>query len=101
MKRIPGTTIRTFNSAAEAFMELSQGGCFAMVNDRPVNEYFLAQKSSKGMGLTEMPYVLSEDQYGFAVNKQNGELLAQLNSTLDAMKADGSFDKIYRKWFGS
>ena len=53
------------------------------------------------MGLTEMPYVLSEDQYGFAVNKQNGELLAQLNSTLDAMKADGSFDKIYRKWFGS
>ena len=55
MKRIPGATIRTFNSAAEAFMELSQGGCFAMVNDRPVNEYFLAQKSSKGMGLTEMP----------------------------------------------
>ena len=101
MKRIPGATIRTFNSAAEAFMELSQGGCFAMVNDRPVNEYVLAQKSSKGLGLTEMPYVLSEDQYGFAVNKQNGELLAQLNSTLDAMKADGSFDKIYRKWFGS
>ena len=32
---------------------------------------------------------------------KRGELLAQLNSTLDAMKADGSFDKIYRKWFGS
>lgn len=101
MKRIPGTTIRTFNSAAEAFMELSQGGCFAMVNDRPVNEYFLAQNSSKGMGLVEMPYVLSEDQYGFAVNKGSTALLAELDSTLDAMKADGTYEKIYRKWFGN
>lgn len=101
MKRIPGVDVRTFNSAAEAFMELSKGGCFAMVNDRPVNEYFLAQKSSKGMGLVEMPYVLSEDQYGFAVNKESSQLLAQLDSTLDAMKADGTYEKIYRKWFGS
>ena len=99
MKRIPGTTIRTFNSAAEAFMELSQGGCFAMVNDRPVNEYFLAQKSSKGMGLTEMPYVLSEDQYGFAVKKGNKELLDKLNKGLEAVRQAGEDKKIYSKWF--
>ena len=33
MKRIPGTTVRTFNSAADAFLELNKGGCFAMLNE--------------------------------------------------------------------
>lgn len=101
MSKIPGVKIRTFNSAAEAFMEISQGGCYAMVNDKPVNEYFLNQKSSSGMNLKEVPVVLSEDQYGFAIRKGNMALRDRLNKALDEVKADGTYDKIYAKWFST
>lgn len=101
MSKLPGVKIRTFNSAAEAFLEISQGGCYAMVNDKPVNEYFLKQNSAQGKNLQEVPVVLSEDQYGFAVNKKNTALVERLNKALDAVRADGTYDRIYAKWFSA
>ena len=100
MKRIPGTTVRTFNSAADAFLELNKGGCFAMLNDGPVNKYFLTQKASKSMNLTALDFVVSDDFYGMAVQKGNKKLLKELDDALDEMRADGTFQKIYDKWFG-
>jgi polar amino acid transport system substrate-binding protein len=35
------------------------------------------------------------EQYGIAVKKGNTELLAKLNKGLAAIKADGTYDKIY------
>lgn len=100
MKRIPNTTIRTFNSAADAFLELNKGGCYAMLNDGPVNKYFLRQPASRSMNLVALDWVVSDDQYGFAVQKGNKELLQTLDRTLDEMKKDGTYDRIYDKWFG-
>ena len=100
MKRIPGTTVRTFNSAADAFLELNKGGCFAMLTDGPVNKYFLTQKASKSMNLTALDFVVSDDFYGMAVQKGNKKLLKELDDALDEMRADGTFQKIYDKWFG-
>lgn len=99
-QKIPGTTIRTFNSAAEAFLEINQKGCYAMVNDKPVNEYFLTQKAAKNLNLKEVPIVLSADNYGFAVQKGNTKLLQRLNEALKAVRQDGTYKKIYTKWFG-
>lgn len=101
MKRIPNTTIRTFNSAADAFLELNKNGCYAMLNDGPVNKYFLRQKASESMNLVALDWVVSDDQYGFAVKKGNAELLKKLDAALDAMKKDGTYDRIYDKWFGA
>ena len=100
MKRIPGTKIRTFNSAADAFLELNKGGCYAMLNDGPVNRYFLKQPASKSMNLTALDFVVSDDFYGMAVQKGNKKLLERLDKSLASIKADGTFDKIYEKWFG-
>lgn len=101
MSKIPGVRIRTFNSAAEAFLEINQKGCYAMVNDRPVNEYFLTQKASKNLALREESLELSADQYGFAVQKGNKALKERLDRALDEVKADGTYDRIYKKWFGT
>lgn len=97
---IPGVKLRTFNSATEAFMEIDQRGCYAMINDKPVNEYFLASKQAKNMNLAEVKIVLSEDNYGFALKKGNDKLKARLEKALDEVVADGTYEKIYNKWFG-
>lgn len=101
MSKIPGVKLRTFNSAAEAFLEINQGGCYAMINDRPVNEYFLTQKASKNLKLKELPYIYKSDEYGIAVRKGNQALLDRLNKALEEVRADGTYDKIYDKWFGN
>lgn len=98
-QRLKGTKIRTFNSASEAFLEVNQKGCWAMVNDKPVNEYFLTQKAARNLNLREVPVILSEDDYGFAVQKGNA-LRERLNKALKAVREDGTYKKIYVKWFG-
>jgi polar amino acid transport system substrate-binding protein len=40
------------------------------------------------------------EQYGFAVKKGNAELLGKMNEGIAAIKADGSYDAIYKKYFG-
>ena len=41
------------------------------------------------------------EQYGFAVKKGNTELLGKLNKGLADIKADGTYNQIYTKYFGA
>jgi polar amino acid transport system substrate-binding protein len=41
------------------------------------------------------------EQYGFAVKKDgNDALLDTVNQILEDAKADGTYDEIFKKWFG-
>jgi len=42
-----------------------------------------------------------KNYYALAVAKNKPELLKQLNAGIEQVKADGTFDKIYQKWFKS
>ncbi len=44
--------------------------------------------------------ILSVEDYGFALKKGNKELKKRLEKALDAVVADGTYKKIYQKWFG-
>ena len=42
-----------------------------------------------------------KEYYGFAVKKgRSDELLSKINAGIAAIKADGTYQKIYDKWFG-
>lgn len=43
---------------------------------------------------------LSEEEYAFAINKDNADLLASANAYLAEIKTNGTFDGIVNKWFG-
>ena len=43
---------------------------------------------------------LTQEEYAFAVNKNNAELLASANAYLAEIKTNGAFDAIVNKWFG-
>ena len=42
-----------------------------------------------------------KNYYALAVAKNKPELLKQLNAGIEQVKADGTVDKIYQKWFKS
>lgn len=97
-KKIQGATVREFNSSAEAFMELKAGGADAVVNDLPVNEYYIAKSGAKDAKV--VGDVLSAEEYGIAVAKSNTELTEKLNKAFEEIKKNGEYEKIYLKWFG-
>ncbi|WP_371375997.1 basic amino acid ABC transporter substrate-binding protein [Sporomusa aerivorans] len=97
-KKIKDAKVREFNSASEAFLELKAGGADAVVNDLPVNEYYLAKGGNKDAKL--VGEVLNAEEYGIAVAKKNTELAGKINKALDELKQNGEYAKIYEKWFG-
>lgn len=97
-KTIKDAKVRDFNSATEAYMELKAGGVDAVVNDLPVNQYYLAKGGDKDAKI--VGEVLNSESYGIAVSKKNPELTAKINKALDELKANGEYGKIYEKWFG-
>ena len=43
----------------------------------------------------------NSEYFGFAVKKGNKELAQKIDSAPEAMRKDGTYDKIYAKWFGA
>jgi ABC-type amino acid transport substrate-binding protein len=50
-------------------------------------------------GIEVAEKVPTEEAYGIAVAKDNTELLEQINEGLAATLEDGTYEKIYEKWF--
>ncbi len=98
-ENIEGATVTQFNSAPESYLELKSGGCVAAINDKPVNDYYIAV--TKSTDIISLPGTLTAESYGIAVNKNNPEMLQLINDGFAKIKADGTYDKLYQKWFGA
>lgn len=97
VRKIDGVIVKDMPSSAETFLELRAGGVDAVVNDRPVNEYYLAQNKQKDM--KELEDLLTSEDYGIAVLKKNTALLKEIDQALTNLNKNGEYQKIYKKWF--
>lgn len=97
--RVKDAKVTEFNSITEAFMELKAGGCAAVINDKPVVDYYLVRRGDDSV--MTLPQVFDAENYGMAVKKGNKALLDKLNEGLKEIKANGEYDRIYAKWFGA
>lgn len=98
-QKIKGADVKALNSSADTFLELEAGHVDAVINDRPVNDYFMVQ--SKSQDLKRLDDSLTSEEYGFAMKKGNTELAQKVNAALKTLKENGEYDKIYEKWFGT
>ena len=67
------------------------------------NGYVLAYAAKQQPGF-KMRSIVAENEkkdFAFAVKKGNTELLEKLNKGLQTVKSDGTYDKLFDKWFGS
>ena len=97
VKKIEGVNVRELNSSADTFLELNAGGVDAVVNDKPVNENYIA--TSGDGNVKELADRLTSEQYGIAVSKGNTELVKKIDDALKALHENGKYDEIYKKWF--
>ena len=77
-------------------MQLINGDVAAVINDKPVTESYMKKQPDKIKMVGE---ALNAENYGFAVQKGNQELLDKINAGLKNIKDDGTFDELVNEWF--
>lgn len=92
--------VKRFESTPLALQELQAGGVDAVVADNGVIENYVTNNTSAKFK-TVSDESFAAEQYGLAVRKGNTELLEKLNKGLADIKADGTYDQIYAKYFGA
>lgn len=98
-KAVPGSTVKEIDSNAQLFNELNAGTIDAIIIDRAVGMYYLKQGADKDMKIVGEPTKSTGTVLAF--RKDDKELVDKANQALKEMRADGTYQKIYDKWFGA
>jgi len=97
-KSVPGSTTKELDSNSQIFMELQAGTVDAAIMDTAVAKYYLKQGADKDLKLVGEPMQAEGVVLGF--KKDNTKLRDDVNKALKELKEDGTYKKLYEKWFG-
>lgn len=91
-----GINVVTYPGAAEVLADLAVGRIDAGYNDKLLVSYLIKSQNLpiRGAGLGQA------DAMGIAIKKSNTALKAAIDRALLEIKADGTYSKISRQWFG-
>ena len=88
--------LKTFETEADAALEVRNGRADAFVYDLPFNVVYIAQFKDSLVHLKE-PF--TKEPLGWAVRKGDPDFLNWLDHFQDQIRNDGSYDALYSKWF--
>jgi polar amino acid transport system substrate-binding protein len=94
-EELGGAEVRPFPEGPDAVNALKAGTVEGVVIDAPVAQN--AVEKSGGVEIAEK--VPTEETYGIAVAQGETELLDEINKALKEPEDDGTYTKIYEKWF--
>ena len=98
LKTVPTKDVKLLPNTDNLFMELLSGGADAVFFDSPPLLYY-AQNQGKGKVKTVGPLYQGQS-YGIAF-PQGSELREKVTITLLKFMEDGTYDELYKKWFGT
>ena len=93
---LEGVTVVRFDESQPALDALVDGAVDAVVVDIAVLTAYI-KESQGAVKLVGGP--ITEEEYGIAVNKNRSDVLEMLESALTQIRADGTYDTIFAKWF--
>jgi polar amino acid transport system substrate-binding protein len=94
-EELGGSEIRPYPEGPDAVNALKSGTVEGVIIDAPVAQN--AVEKSGGVEIAEK--VPTEETYGIAVAQGDTELLDEINKALEEVEKDGTYKKIYKKWF--
>jgi len=96
LKKNPLITLVSIPDIIEGFHYLATGQVNAVVVDRWVGAFVLADNNIRGVRVAGE--AIDKSNSAIAVRKGNTELLAKINKVLAEIKEDGTYTKILAKW---
>ncbi|OLQ81398.1 amino acid ABC transporter substrate-binding protein [Photobacterium proteolyticum] len=95
-RMISKAKLNVFETQADAVLEVANGKADAFIYDMPFNAIYASQNAGKVVHL-EKPFTF--EPLGWAIAQGDMDMLNFLNNFLRQIKGDGSYDRIYDKWF--
>jgi glutamine transport system substrate-binding protein len=92
------TELRQFPNIDNAYLELQTGRVDAAMHDTPNVLYYIA--TAGGGKVKAVGQQMMAHEYGIGFPK-GSDLVTKVNAALANMKADGRYNAIYKKWFGT
>ena len=89
--------IKSFQSNAECFMALKQGKVDAYIQDTPI---IAGVAGAEGVNYEPVGPIFSPGLYGIGTPPNDSKWRDTASFALQDMLADGTYEKIYQKWFG-
>jgi ABC-type amino acid transport substrate-binding protein len=96
-KTLKPKEVKTYQLIDDAFSALQGGRVDAVINDFAISAY--ATKSKKNLVVVQQ--VTTREGYGLAFPKGSEALRNAFNKGLSTIKKNGTYDKIYKRWFGT
>lgn len=93
----PSTAALAFNSNDDAKAALAAGQVDAIVVDLPTALYLTAVELDGGIIVGQLQGAASGDQFGLVLDK-GSKLTAKVSAAVDALKANGTLQKLQDKW---
>lgn len=97
MPEVGEFNIRTYDDVITSLKDLDSGRIDATINNmyalKPIIE-------ANGLKIKAVGEAIKSDQAGIAVTLGNESFIEEVNKVLADIKADGTYDEIFMKWFG-
>lgn len=96
---IKAKDLRQFPNIDSAYMELGTNRADAVLHDTPNILYFI-HTAGKGR-FKAVGDSIEAQQYGIAFPKGSDDLREKVNGALKTLKENGTYNQLYKKWFGT
>lgn len=90
--------IKLYDGSGDMIRDLNSGRIQAGLLDYPIAAYILSQGNHPNVRMDKNYKPMVIGSIGMATNKDNPELMKKINDALTKLKADGTVDKILKKW---
>lgn len=90
-----GIAVKTYTAAPDAFRDLEAGNIAGVINDGPSSDAIVKDLTN----VKVVQYIDTNEKYAFAFSKDNTQLKAAWNDVLKQLFQDGTYKRIYEKWF--
>lgn len=93
-----GAVLKQFDGNYQCLQELQNSGSDAVAIDKAVALYYVSKGGMNNLKVVGEPKKLAGS--AMAIDKGHEDELKAINQALADLKADGTYTKLYQKWFG-
>ena len=94
---IPNAKYISYETEQEGVLEVINGKVDAFIYDMPYNAIAYAQRGGKKIFHLDEPFTF--EPLAWAIKKGDPDFLNWLNNFMFQVKSDGTYEKIFKKWF--
>ena len=95
---VEGADVKLYKTVGDYIQDLINERLDVIINDQLLMSYNIQEND---LPIKVTSDILNKDEIAMAVNKGNEDFIEKVNGLLKEMKEDGTYNEIYKKWFGT